>query len=67
MHSCDLLQIWLYMAVFAAGEQINYCPHILHLRAPCRPLFFSALGDEQIPKQYRIISGKTMVEVSIYT
>jgi hypothetical protein len=45
----------------------NVLPHILHLRAPCRLLFFSALGDEQLLKQYPIISDETMVDVWIYT
>jgi hypothetical protein len=55
------------MAVFSAGEQINYRPHILYLRVPCRPPFPTALGDEQLLKQYPIISGKTMAGVWIYT
>lgn len=46
-HTEDIIrQIWLYMAVSSAGEQINYRIHILHLRASYRPLFFFTLGGE---------------------
>jgi hypothetical protein len=54
------------MAVYSADEQIKFCLHILHLRAPL-PLFFSTLGDEQLLKQYPITSDKTMAGVWIYT